>query len=176
VIILQVKVSRVLANKAERDAPVSRYSHRPFSLPVEFQRVQVHAGNIQLLNRGCLFDQVKYPANARPVLGVDPTGVILLEEPFYALVSEIPNHRSSVIRLNTLCNRIDYITKPSRRLPVQRNHARAGPELVQVVRPLLHHLASLGQVLGEVVRRRYLVALAMRQLPLDHRMGQAEFM
>ena len=52
----------------------------------------------------------------------------------------------------------------------QRYHFRAILELVQVIRPLLHHLAALRQVLGKVVCRADLVAFAVYKLPLDHLM------
>lgn len=38
--------------------------------------------------------------------------------------------------------------KPSSRLRVQRNNFRPGLELVQIIRPLLHHLPAFGEVLG----------------------------
>ncbi len=41
VIVLEVMVRRILANKAKRDAPVSRHSNRPFPFPVALQRAPV---------------------------------------------------------------------------------------------------------------------------------------
>jgi len=62
------------------------------------------------------------------------------------------------------------------RVAVQRYHFGPGLQLVKVVRPSLHHLAPLWQVFREVIGSRYLVALAVRQLPLDHRVRQAKLM
>src|SRR5579883_2481531 len=45
--------------------------------------------------------------------------------------------------------------------------ARAGALPQGVVRPLLHHLASLGEALCFVVSRPHLVALGVRELQLD---------
>jgi hypothetical protein len=53
-------------------------------------------------------------------------------------------------------------------------HLPAGHNAVQVVRPLLHHLATLGEVFREVVGRAHLVAFAVRQLPFYHRMRVPE--
>jgi len=50
---------------------------------------------------------------------------------------------------------------------VKRYHVRASSQAVQVVRPGLHHLPALRQVLGEVVGGADVVPLGVRELALD---------
>ena len=49
----------------------------------------------------------------------------------------------------------------------QRYHFRAGFQRVQIIRPSLHHLAPLRQVLCEIVGRAHGVALGVGELALD---------
>jgi hypothetical protein len=50
---------------------------------------------------------------------------------------------------------------------LQRNNCRVVLQAFQVVGPCLHHPSPLWQVLCVVISRAYLVALSVRQLPLD---------
>jgi len=49
-------------------------------------------------------------------------------------------------------------------------------ERIKVVRPRLHHLASLRQILRVVVGRLHLIPFGMRELPLDDQTGPAQLM
>ena len=62
--------------------------------------------------------------------------------------------------------------------PVERNsfcyallisgyHVRPSFQPVQIIRPNLHHLAPLRQVLGKIISRAHGVALRVGKLPLD---------
>ena len=54
------------------------------------------------------------------------------------------------------------------------DHLAAGRELIQVVRPRLHHLATLRQVRGAVVGAPVRIAHGMGQLVLDQVRAEAE--
>jgi hypothetical protein len=48
------------------------------------------------------------------------------------------------------------------RMPKERYDLGPGLQRVQIVRPRLHHLAALQQVLGEVVRRTHRITFGVR--------------
>ena len=54
-------------------------------------------------------------------------------------------------------------------------HFRPALQPIQIIRPSLHHLAPLRQVLSEVVGRAHGVALGVRELALDSLMVPALF-
>jgi hypothetical protein len=58
-------------------------------------------------------------------------------------------------------------TKRSSHVTVQRCHFRPSFQLVEIVRPLLHHATSLGEVLRVVVGGADLVAFVMGKLAFD---------
>jgi hypothetical protein len=57
----------------------------------------------------------------------------------------------------------------------QRYHFRAGLQRIKIICPSLHHLATLRQVLCEVVRRAHGVAIRVGELALDRLMVPALF-
>jgi len=48
-----------------------------------------------------------------------------------------------------------------------RNYVGTSCEVIEIVGPLLHHLAALGQVLGKVVAGAHRIPIAVCKLALD---------
>ena len=76
VVVHQIDSAGVAVRKAENNAPVGAYCHRPEALHIALERVQVEARHTHVLDGPGL---VKYLVAQ---IGSDAAGIILLKEPF----------------------------------------------------------------------------------------------